>query len=35
MLRWLNDRLGLGTSGILKLALRRLFEKEGGKPIKA
>jgi hypothetical protein len=34
MLQWLNDKLGLGTSGILKLAIRRLYEKEGGRPTK-
>jgi len=34
MLDWLIGQLGLNTSAVLKLAIRRLYAKEGGKPIK-
>jgi len=34
MLAWLREQLGLSTSGILKMAVRRLYAKEGGKPEK-
>ena len=31
MLKWLHARTGLGNSALIKLAVRRLYEKEGGK----
>jgi hypothetical protein len=31
ILEWLHARTGLSNSALLKLALRRLYEKEGGK----
>jgi hypothetical protein len=30
MLAWLHARTGLSNSALFKLALRRLYEKEGG-----
>jgi Ribbon-helix-helix protein, copG family len=30
MLEWLHARTGLSNSALFKLALRRLYEKEGG-----
>ena len=30
MLEWLQARTGLSNSALFKLALRRLYEKEGG-----
>jgi hypothetical protein len=30
MLEWLHTRTGLTNSALVKLALRRLYEKEGG-----
>jgi hypothetical protein len=31
ILEWLHARTGLSNSALIKLALRRLYEKEGGK----
>ena len=35
MLKWLHARTGLSNSALFKLALRKLYEKEGGQIPKA